>query len=788
MTDVKLVKDCGLYPSYKKIIDFTGTKSEIITKQLSWINSFEHLDIFDNVNYNKFGNKLVLPMDYSEALTYTYAVLSDITGTDGNPKFFFIEDVENLTNGIEDAEPNVAFYLMLDPIMTFMGDYELDECMVNRCHVDRWSDSSAKPIYVTPNAEGVDAFNKYVTAKKLTNPDHPNFALCVITFASPYLRYKYEARDPTETGHDYHESTLELKDAVYAASFLVDISDITKKVKSKLTANFEWWTGFVSYYGKYDGIVEYPSLKEVIDGTFQSNLPVVDGSIVAFTLVPLPFVKINSTVVEGETCYYLGENSATLDIYWNGSIDDPFPSTFEAPNVGSLLISQDYIPVSFIISHSSREDPAPIDLSSYAIVEFKDLSNVVDDITQITLNASEWLVPEKPTDGAIADSKYEPMLYMQPYVTRKIVKGDGTVVQEIPDTNFTDTTFTLRTIITAGTTSTMFLHGTDFEDVTEGEVAFDNSAVLDVVNDQWKTYLYTKRDTDRQILSNNIWRQSLDNLFYMSYGGALVGSRSSTAQPLANPMMVGAASGYNPYASYWAGSQVNGTLHQVAAPGSIRGSPALNLTGAGKRLVGATGLAAAASVATSLLDAHFMWENQKQVEKQIRNEPTRLEMVGDGISTIMIGLRDYYIVVMKVDDINYERAYQNFRKYGYMINKFTKPNLHSRKLFNYILTNGAIIKGAINQHIREAIGSIYDSGVTIFHYDSGDESIRKLQYSDKENIEVSLTNNRTKYYTVKNVLSNHTIHAEFEDNPRTKNYTISNVQDNHNIHAEFELE
>ena len=73
MTDVKLVKDCGLYPSYKKIIDFTGTKSEIIQKQLAWINTFEN-DTFLDVNYNKFQNKLTLPIDYTEALGYTYCV------------------------------------------------------------------------------------------------------------------------------------------------------------------------------------------------------------------------------------------------------------------------------------------------------------------------------------------------------------------------------------------------------------------------------------------------------------------------------------------------------------------------------------------------------------------------------------------------------------------------------------------------------------------------------------------------------------------------------------------
>ena len=755
MTDVRLVKDCGLYSNYKRIIDFTGTKSQIIRKQLSWIDSFNPTYISD-VNYNKFQNKLVLEIDYEEALTYTYVVLTDITGTSDNPMFFFIQEVANLTNGMDDAEPNVAFYLGLDPIMTYMGEFGFSECMINREHVDRWSNESDKPIYITPNAEGIDAFNKYVTSKKLVNPQYPTLALCVITITSPYLRYAMGTVDGGGgSTPDLDNYTYELKDAVYAASFLVDTSDLDRKLPCKLDASFEWDTGIADYHGYFNGIVHYPSLKEVIDGTFQANLPVDDGSIVAFTLVPCPYVRIGTTVVSGTTCYYLGESAATMDFKWT-NFRDP---EFDPRNVGSLLLSQDYIEVAFI-----RPQPSggtEIDLSGYDIVEFKDLSNVISDVTQITLTDNEWLVPVKPTDGVINNASYEPMLFMQPYVTRKIVKGDGTVIQEIPDINFTEKTFTLRTIVTSGTTSTMFLHGTNFEDIAEGEVAFDNSAVLDVVNDQWKAYLYTRRDTDRQILSNNIWRQSLDNLFYMSYGGALIGSRSATAQPLANPMMKGAYSGVK----FYDGSDM-GALYPWEHTKGYRGSPSVNLTGAGKRLAGATGLAAAASIATSLIDAHYMWENQLQTEKQIRNEPTRLEMVGDGISTIMTGLKDYRIVVMKVDDVNYERAYQNFRKYGYWINRFEQPNINSRKYYNYLLTNGAIITGAINQGIRDTIAAIFDAGVTIFHYDSGDNDTRHLRYTNKENIESVLSNQEPPSPgsfadTIEKVISNINIEVTF---------------------------
>ena len=393
------------------------------------------------------------------------------------------------------------------------------------------------------------------------------------------------------------------------------------------------------------------------------------------------------------------------------------------------------------------------DLHEYTGVFFKDITSIGEDYTIETIN---WSLPTQPSDGDVKSKIYEPALYMQPFYSRKILRGDGEVVLEIPDLDIEAKDIKLRQVITSAGITNIFIHdsgNSDIENIANGEMGIDNSVILDVVNDQWKEYVYTKRDTDRQMTSNYAWKNAIDNLIYMSYGGALVGSRSMGNEGL-----------YNPASKEWVQNRNNGQF----ASGGHWETKGAGLTAAGKRVLGAVGLSGAASIVTSLVDAHFAWENQLQKEKQIRNEPTTASIIGDGIATVLNGLRDYYVVEQRVDDVNYDRAFENFWKYGYWINKFEKPDISSRKYFNYILTNGAIVNGSINQSIRDVIASIFDAGVTIFHYDSGDSATRNLEYTDKENIEVSLLGPQptpdTQYYTVPNVTENHTIHAEFRLN------------------------
>lgn len=709
MTDVRLVKDCGLYPNYKKIIDFTGSKSQIITKQLEWIDGHDPYN-FQDVNYNKLQNKLVLPLDYEDALTYTYAVLTDISGSSSNrPLFMFINEIENLTGGDDSTEPSVGIIMSLDPIMTFMGEWELDECMINRSHVDRWQDSKIKRI--TPTQEGVVAFNKTVAMHDLSNlTSHSAFGLCVITFTSPYQKLDIY------TGVDEWTPEKEFEHAVYQGVFLVDLSNPDRQLRTKVDFDIDITIG-LSNFNITENSMLFPSLKQIIDGLFQSELPVVDQAIISFTLSPITLIDLDTETINGEVHYNLKDYVPKYHVDWRNT---------DSTNL-------DYSDFQMIMDYSkplkidANNQVTEIDLSEQTCVIFKDVTDIQSDYIDMTVN---WSLPTPPVDGATKDKIYEPALYMSPYMTRKVVKGDGTVLLEIPDINIESRTIRGKQVINSAGITNMFTHlgssNGEIYDIANGEMSLDSSVILDVVNDEWKTYVYTSRDTDRQMVSNQIWKNAIDNLIYMSYGGTLVGSRSLSEGFTEKVKHDNFVQRSNPR---------KGTSWTVNNPYYTT-----ELTKGGRRVASATGIAAGASIITSLVDAHVMWENQLQKEKQIRNQPSSILSVGDGISSVLNGYHDYYVAEQRVDDINYDKAYETFWKYGYWINKFEQPDINSRKYFNYILTNGAIVKGSVNQEIRDVIGSIFDSGVTVFHYDSEDDVTRNLEYTDKENIETSLLN------------------------------------------------
>lgn len=75
-----------------------------------------------------------------------------------------------------------------------------------------------------------------------------------------------------------------------------------------------------------------------------------------------------------------------------------------------------------------------------------------------------------------------------------------------------------------------------------------------------------------------------------------------------------------------------------------------------------------------------------------------------------------------------------FNMSGYKVNRVEIPNLRSRARFNYIQTLGANITGSFSQSDILKIKSIFDNGITIWHYYEG---FKILDYT-LENIEVNL--------------------------------------------------
>ena len=53
--------------------------------------------------------------------------------------------------------------------------------------------------------------------------------------------------------------------------------------------------------------------------------------------------------------------------------------------------------------------------------------------------------------------------------------------------------------------------------------------------------------------------------------------------------------------------------------------------------------------------------------------------------------------------------------YGYATNKVKQPNLTGRSYWNFVQTDGAVIAGDMPSSSKEAIGRIFDGGITFWH-------------------------------------------------------------------------
>lgn len=90
---------------------------------------------------------------------------------------------------------------------------------------------------------------------------------------------------------------------------------------------------------------------------------------------------------------------------------------------------------------------------------------------------------------------------------------------------------------------------------------------------------------------------------------------------------------------------------------------------------------------------------------------------------------------MRICCENEEILGEIFNISGYKVNRVEIPNTRSRTRFNYIQTGGANITGPISQIYLSQIKQIFDTGITLWHYNK--EHFNMLDYT-YENIEVNL--------------------------------------------------
>lgn len=95
--------------------------------------------------------------------------------------------------------------------------------------------------------------------------------------------------------------------------------------------------------------------------------------------------------------------------------------------------------------------------------------------------------------------------------------------------------------------------------------------------------------------------------------------------------------------------------------------------------------------------------------------------VGASMPNVMVGARmlDFYFYHCHVRDDEAKRIDDFFSCYGYSINKVKAPNLTGRQYWNFVQTQNAVISGDIPASSKDAIGRIFDGGITFWH--NGDQ-------------------------------------------------------------------
>lgn len=80
-----------------------------------------------------------------------------------------------------------------------------------------------------------------------------------------------------------------------------------------------------------------------------------------------------------------------------------------------------------------------------------------------------------------------------------------------------------------------------------------------------------------------------------------------------------------------------------------------------------------------------------------------------------MGSMNYYFYHTHVRDDEVKRLDDFFSCYGYATNKVKAPNLTGRQYWNFVMTENAVIAGDMPSSSKEAIGRIFDSGITFWH-------------------------------------------------------------------------
>lgn len=185
----------------------------------------------------------------------------------------------------------------------------------------------------------------------------------------------------------------------------------------------------------------------------------------------------------------------------------------------------------------------------------------------------------------------------------------------------------------------------------------------------------------------------------------------------------------NAYISYLASSKASATTGVALNIAQSVATLGIGVAtgGVGLALAGTSGLGVAGNIANTLLK-----------RQDLKNTPDSIRQMGNNAefdiidNNIKIELRE-----MVITDEFKKLVFSYFMHYGYKANIFKIPNIRSRYYYNYIKVIGVNINTNIDAEYKNELATIFNNGVTIWHYRNKDtfKGVNNYAY---ENVEMSL--------------------------------------------------
>lgn len=284
-------------------------------------------------------------------------------------------------------------------------------------------------------------------------------------------------------------------------------------------------------------------------------------------------------------------------------------------------------------------------------------------------------------EGLAYDWLCEPAMFMAPASKFMIITSMGSEIATIPDIMLQNRRFHLTNIFDFNTMYIGAYLSGYFETEQDIAVGLERSNIrgcvgmlpapsLPVTQSAWKEYQAIQKTGD-DIAYNTKQVQTAIGMITGALGGAAIGSLGLGGNPV----------------------------------GSVAGA-----------------LGGVASGAVSLWSNS---ENLRAKHETIKNTPGAVMSGTGGLGAYLSGLCGIHVVWLHLDDVSFDKLKTQYYYFGYNVRAVTAGtvNTKTRKIFDYIETRRARIRGRLNAEDAAAIADVFNRGVRIYHDEYGYKQI-----------------------------------------------------------------